>query len=271
MIDRIYLTIAFFVAFFAIFIGPAGTLGPPAASVAYTGFVVIIAAVLWKIGGGKAEEGLVRGSPRFLPGVLLISGPLVLLLGASVTGHPTGERPGLFLLNTTALLVGVSVVLIGYAILSARLWEAGQRPLATLGIVGFAIGFVIFAANMLFRYAVIASGAAGGFVVADKVVFPMLGEIPFPLPSDPSWLVFTYVWVTLRRAASGLISSLVPAAYGAALARAGWIGRTGGSVFVVLGLALALVMGAGWIVLGNPVVNFLLFFLGVPFMTVVLP
>src|SRR5918998_1329805 len=187
MIDRIYLPIAFFVAFFAIFIGPAGTLGPPAAPVAYTGFVVITAAVLWKIGGGKAEGGLVRGSPPFLPGVLFISGP-------------------------PALLLGVSVVLIGYAILSARLWEAGQRPLATLGIVGFAIGFVIFAANMLFRYAVIASGAAGGFVVADKVVFPTLGEIPFPLPSDPSWLVFTYVWVTLMLAAYGLISSLVPAA-----------------------------------------------------------
>lgn len=270
-IGSVYLWIAFFVAFFAIFAGPVRALGAPLASVAYTAFVAVTAAVLWSAGAAKTEEGRAWRRPSFLPGVLLLAGPLVLLLGASVTGHPTAARPGYFLLNTTALLLGVLVLLFGCALLSARLWGAGERLLSVLGIAGFLLGAVLFAANMLFRYAVIASGAAEAFVVADRQVFPTLGTISFPLEAEPSWLAFLYIWATLMLAAYGLISYLVSAAYGAALLRIGWVGKTGGTIFVTLGLALALVMGPGWLLLSNPVVEFLLFLLGVPFMTVVLP
>lgn len=270
-LDSIYLPIAFFVAFIAIFIEPVRALGAPLASVAYAAFVVLTASVVWTTGAKKTKHGRARRPPSFLPGVLLLSGPLVLLLGASVTGPPTGARPGYFLFNTTALLLGVLILSAGYAALSARLWRAGERPLSVLGISGFLIGAALCVANMLFRYSVIASGSAEAFVVADRQVFPRLGDISFPLESEPSWLAFLYVWATLMLAAYGLISYLVAAAYGAALAKVGWIGRTGGLVFVTLGLALGLVMGPGWLFLNSPVIEGLLFFLGVPFMTVVLP
>ncbi len=268
---RVYLPVAFFVAFFAIFAGPVRVLGAPLASVAYAAFVTVTAAVLWSAGASRTERGRAWGRSSFLPAVLLLAGPLVLLLGASVTGHPTADRPGYFLFNTTALLLGVLILLAGFALLSARLWQAGGRLLPALGIFGFLLGSVMFVANMIFRYAVVASGAAGAFVVADAQVFPKLGEISFPLEADPSWLAFLYVWATLMLAAYGLISYLAAAIYGASLAKAGWIGRTAGTMFAALGLAPALVMGPGWLFLGNPAVEGLLFFLGVPFMMVVLP
>lgn len=269
--DGIYLSTAFFLAFLAIFVGPTRVLPAPLAGAAYAGLVLFVAGVVWRIGGTKTGRGYARQSSLFLPGALLLAGPLVLVLGASVTGHPTADRPGHFLFNTTALLVGVLVLLAGFALLSARLWRTGRRLLPALGIAGVLIGAALYAANMIFRYAVIASGAAEAFVVADLRVFPELGEISFPLQTEPSWLAFLYVWATLMLAAYGLLSYLAAAVYGAALLRAGWIGKIGGRVVVVLGLSLALVMGPGWLLLGNPVVEALIFFLGVPFMTVVLP
>ena len=267
----IYLSSAFFLAFLAIFVGPARLLPVPAAVAVYAAFVALVVAVIWRIGATKLANGYARRSPSFLPGVLLLAGPLVLILGASITGHPTADRPGLFLLNTTALLIGVLILQAGFVLLSVRLWQEGERLLPALGLAGFLIGTAMFAANMVFRYAVTASGAADAFVLADRQVFPTLGEISFPLQSEPSWLVFLYVWATLMLAAYGFLSYLVAAAYGASLARSGWIGRNGGRILVGIGLAFALVMGPGWLLLDNPVVGFLIFFLGVPFMTVVLP
>lgn len=270
-ITAAYLPVAFFVAFAAIFAGPVRTLGAPLATIAYAALVVFTAAVVCSIGMSKV--GGVRSWRRspFLPGVLLLGGPLVLILGASVTGHPTADRPGYFLFNTSALLLGVLILAAGYATLSARLWQAGERLYSVLGIVGFALGFALYAASMIFRYAVIASGAAEAFVVADRQVFPTLGSISFPLGGDPSWLAFLYAWATLMLAGYGLLSYLVSAAFGVALMKVGWIGSVGGTVVVTLGLVLALVMGPGWLFLNNPAVEFLLFLLGVPFMTVVLP
>jgi hypothetical protein len=60
----------------------------------------------------KTNAGRVRKHPSFLPGVLLIAGPLTLLLGASVTGQPWAPRPGDYLLNTTAIFLG-SLLLVG--------------------------------------------------------------------------------------------------------------------------------------------------------------
>lgn len=268
---RIHLSGAFLIAFLAIFVGPSRVLPAPVALAAYAGILAFVVTVVWRIGAAKTEGDYARRSPSFLPGALLLAGPLVLILGASVTGHPTADRPGYFLFNTTALLAGVLLLLAAFALLSARLWQAGGRLLPMLGLVGFVVGTAMYVANMIFRYAVIASGAADAFVVADRQVFPTLGEISFPLQAEPSWLAFIYVWATLMLAAYGALSYLVAALYGASLARSGWIGKTGGGVIVTLGLAFALVMGPGWLLLGNQVVGFLIFFLGVPFMTVVLP
>ena len=218
------------------------------------------------------EETAVRfyGQPAFLPGVLLIAGPLVLFMGAS-TGPPTPARAGDYLFNTTGLLLGVLIMLLGCALLSARLWESGERTWSVLGFAGLLVGVVLYALNMISRYAQIAAGAATPFVEAERQVFPGIGNLSLPLDAQPSWPAFVWVLFTLMLAAYGVTVYLASAAYATAMLRAGWIGRIGGSIFAVLGLALGLIMSAGWLFLGNSVVETLLFFLGVPFATVILP
>ena len=232
--------------------------------------LALVAAAVLAAGSAKGPEGRAREHPGFLPGVLLIAGPITLFMGATA-GPPTPAHPGDYLFNTTGLLLGVFVVLLGYAGLSARLWDRGERTWSVLGLAGVLVGTVLYALNMIFRYAQVAAGNAAPFAEAERQVFPGLGNISFPLIAEPSWPVFLYVWATLMLAAYAALAYLCAAAYGAALLRAGCVGKVGGTTFVVLGLALALIVGSGWLFLSYPVAETLLFFLGVPFMTVILP
>jgi hypothetical protein len=61
--------------------------------------------------------------------------------------------------------------------------------------------------------------------------------------------------------------------FGAALVRVGWIGESGGHVFVTLNLALALAMTAGMILAGSgsAAAAWTVFILAIPFMVFVLP
>jgi hypothetical protein len=81
--------------------------GTGALIVGYAVFVALTGAVIWKLGAAKTKLGLAREHPVFVPGAMLVAGPLALLLGASVTGEPTAARPGGYLLNTTAILWGL--------------------------------------------------------------------------------------------------------------------------------------------------------------------
>ena len=156
-IASIYLWIA---PLLSILVGGLRNLAGTEALIAgYAVFVALTAAAIWKL--GAAKEGRVREHPAFVPGVLLAAGPLTLLLGASVTGEPTAARPGDYLLNTTAILLGSLILVAGFVVLFARLWEAGQRLLPVLGLAGLLAGTALWLANLVFRYAVVASGAAG--------------------------------------------------------------------------------------------------------------
>jgi hypothetical protein len=114
-----YLWIALFLAI------PVGRLrdllGPEALICGYVAFVALFAGAVWKVGRARRIAHRVRERPTFLPGVLLLAGPVALLLGASVTGEPTASRPGDFVLNTTSILVGSVILIGGFIALSARL------------------------------------------------------------------------------------------------------------------------------------------------------
>jgi hypothetical protein len=158
-LSSVYLWIALFLTV------PVGRLrdlfGPEALICGYAVFVVLTAVAVWKLGTAKPKVGWrVQEDPAFLPGILLLSGPLALLLGASVTGEPA-TLPGDYLLNTTAILLGSVILVGGYVVLSVRLWEAGQRLLPFLGLASLLVGAAVWLANLVFRYAVVASGAAG--------------------------------------------------------------------------------------------------------------
>lgn len=265
-----YLWIALFLAI------PVGRLrdlvGAEALICGFILFVALTAVAVWKIGAVKTSAGRNREHPSFLPGALLASGPLALLLGASVTGEPTAARPGDYLLNTTAILVGSAILLGGFVALFLRLWETGQRLLPTLGLAGLLIGGAVWLANLLFRYAVVASGAAGFQAEVENSAW-VANEYLRGLEGEPSWMEFLLVWTDMLQLAFVLLAYLAAAALGAALSRAGWLGRFGGGVFVGLNLALAFAAGGGIVLAGygSAAGAWTAYVLTIPFMVFVLP
>ena len=238
----------------------------------YAVFVAVTAVAVWKVGSAKAESGVVREHPAFLPGALLLSGPLALALGAFVTGEPTAARPGDYLLNTTAILLGSGILVAGFVVLFARLFEAGEQLLPLLGIVGLLVGSAVWLANLLFRYAVVASGAAELQAAVEDRAWVAHGYLR-GLEGVPSWMEFLLVWTDMAQLTFVLMAYLATAAFGAALTRAGWVGGIGGSVFVGLNLALALTVTLGIILAasGSAVAAWTAFVLSIPFMVFVLP
>ena len=269
-IGTLYLWVALFLTI------PVGLLrnlaGTGALLAGYAVFVAVTAIVVWRIGSTKAESGLAREHPAFLPGLLLLAGPLALLLGASVTGEPTASLPGDYLLNTTAILVGSVVLISGFVALSARLWEAGQRLLPVLGISALLVGSAVWIANLVFRYAVVASGAAVTQARVEERAW-RASEYLRGLRGEPSWIKFLLVWTDLLQLAFVLLSYLAAAALGAAAVRAGYLGRVGGGVFVALNLVLTVAVLAGIVLAGggSGAAAWTAFILTAPFMVFVLP
>jgi hypothetical protein len=179
--------------------------GTSALLAAYAAFVALTATAIWKIGAAKTKETRVREHPAFLPGVLLVAGPLVLMLGASVTGEPTASRPGDYLLNTTAILLGSVILVAGFVVLTAKLWEDEERLFPLLGISGLLVGAAPWLANLVFRYAVVASGAAGLQAEAEDRAW-VAHEYLRGLQSEPSWMGFLLVWTDMTQVTSVLLS-----------------------------------------------------------------
>ena len=124
-ISGIYLWIALFLA---IAVGQLRSLaGTEALLAGHAIFLALTAAAIWKISATKSESGIVREHPTFLPGVLILAAPLALLLGASVTGEPTAARPGDYLLNTTAILLGSAILVAGFVALLTNLAHRHQE------------------------------------------------------------------------------------------------------------------------------------------------
>jgi hypothetical protein len=267
-LSSIYLWVALFLAV------PVGQLrnlaGVVALIVGYAVFVALGAAVIWRLGVANSTSGLARKHPAFVPGAMLVAGPLVLLLGVSVTGEPTAARPGDYLLNTTAILLGSVILIAGFVVLFVKLWEAGERLLAVLGLAGLLGGTAMWLANLVFRYAVVASGAAGLQAEVENRAW-VAHEYLLGLAAELSWMEFLLVWTDMMQLAFVLLTYLAAAAFGAALIKAGWIWKIGGRIFVALNLALALAVTIGLILAGSVVAAWTVFILTIPFMVFVLP
>ena len=267
---RAYLWIALFLTI------PVGLLRDAAGTgvllCGYAVFVTITAAAILTVGAPQTGQGRpAREGATFLPGVLLAVGPLVLLLGASVTGEPTASLPGDYLLNTTAISLGSVILIGGFLTLAERLWEAGQRLLPVLALAGLLVGAAVWLANLVFRYAVVASGAAGLQARVEDRAW-VAHEYLRGLSGTPSWMELLLVWTDLLQLAFVLLSYLSAAAFGVAMVRAGWLGRVGGGVFVGLNLALMVVVLAGIILAGgNLIAAWTAYILTAPFMVFIMP
>jgi hypothetical protein len=168
--------------------------------------------------------------------------------------------------------LGSVILIAGFVMLFVRLWEAGDRLLPLLGLAGLLVGAALWSANLIFRYAVVASGAAGLQAEVEDRAW-VAHEYLLGLPGEPSWIEFLLVWTDMLQLAFVLLAYLTAAAFGGALVRVGWIGKTGGRVFVTLNLALALAMTAGLILVGSgsTAAAWTVFILAIPFMVFILP
>jgi hypothetical protein len=84
VLQRISETYLWIALFLAVLVGQLRDLAGTGALIAgYAVFVTLTGAVIWKNGAAKTKSGLAREHPAFVPGVLLVAGPLALLLGAS--------------------------------------------------------------------------------------------------------------------------------------------------------------------------------------------
>ena len=266
----IYPWAALFIAFAPLGVRPAAGIG--AALAVAIANLALVAAGVWLVGARAEEAGRARAHSAFLPGALLLAGPLALLALAAVTGEPTASRRAEFLVNATGLLLGALLLLLGFTLLAARLWAVGERALPTLGLTGLTVGTALWVANLVARYAVVASGAAG-LHAAIEGDYWVASRYLLGLPGEPSWLAFLLVWLDMLQLAYLVAAYLCAAAFAAALARAGWLGRVGGRITTALGLALALavVLGILLAAAGSRGGALLAFALTIPFMSAILP
>jgi hypothetical protein len=111
-------------------------------------------------------------------------------------------------------------------------------------------GAAVWLANLVFRYAVVASEAAGLLAEVEDRAW-VANEYLRGLEGTPSWMDLLLVWTDMLQLAFVVLAYLAAAALGAALVGAGWLGRFGGSVFVGLNVALALTLITGIILAGH--------------------
>ena len=133
-------------------------------------------------------------------------------------------------------------------------------------------GAAVWLANLVFRYAVVASGAAGLQAEAEDRSW-VAHEYLRGLGSVPSWMDLLLVWTDMLQLTFVVLAYLAAAALGAALIRTGWLGKLGGSVFVGLNLALAVAVIAGIVLAGygSAAGAWAACVLSIPFIVFVLP
>jgi hypothetical protein len=155
---------------------------------------------------------------------LLLAGPTLVLLGAvtwpggdlaSIAGKPEGHvtTAGLFLL-------GSFVTLAGFVGLRTALRGAGDDWLSRLGLVGLEVGTALWTIHLLVRIA---------------VVLPVARAAAEP----PSWFEPMVTLSGGLYAVYMVLAYLATAAYGGALARAGWVSGGWGRGLVWFGLVAA--------------------------------
>ena len=93
------------------------------------------------------------------------------------------------------------------------------------------------------------------------------------LEGIPSWMDLLLVWTDMLQLAFVVLAYLAAAAFGAALSKAGWLGRLGGVAFVGLNLVLAFTVMAGIILAGygSAAAAWAAYILTIPFLVFILP
>lgn len=186
-------------------------------STVHVGVVVL---ALWALGAWSREEGRAAAG-------LLIVGAVIFWLGATTF-------PGMSLEEITAnlpahlwtsgtFLLAVFITLVGLALFTLALREAGDRFLSILGLLAFAFGSIFWTMHVAFRLTVM-PWAADEF---SRTAMP------------PAWFQPWRNWSGLLFGIYSVLANLALVAYGGAILETGLLVRWAGWTCVVLGLLAA--------------------------------
>jgi hypothetical protein len=194
---------------------------------------------------GAAEEKPEAATHRLLrlASLLLMMGAAVVWIGAGI--HPgtaafsrgAAAYPGADFLNfpapradwrfnTAALAAGALLTLAGFAVLTARLWKARERLYSSVGLAMFFLAAGVWLADCGSRWLLFEPTAEE---------WRSVGEFGLVLPP---WLeIGRYGFFRILHLAYMTLAYLAIAAYGVALAKTAWVGKTWGRAFAALGFA----------------------------------
>jgi hypothetical protein len=206
---------------------------------------------------------------------LVLAGVGVFAL-ASLTGAPTAQRPAAMLLNAAVLLAVAVVLLVAGALLALRAGHGAGRAPAALGLLALVVGSVGYLANLVARWAVVLSGAAGLQARVEESAW-MASAYLLGLPGEPSFVVLLLVWFDLLQVVYLVLVYLGFAALATALGRTGHVRVRTARALAVAGSVLALLVAVGAVLASalpapmGAVAAEVAFVLTIPFMSTALP
>jgi hypothetical protein len=233
-----------------------------ALDLAYLGGAVLLVRAL----GGRAD-------PQAAALVLAGAGLFALV---APTGEPTAREPALMLLNA-GVLAAVAVTLLVVAVrLAFRCGTGPARVPAALGLLALVVGSSGYLLNLLARWAVVLSGAAG--LQADVEASSWVAHAYLPgLDTEPTFLGYLLVLLDLLQVAYVVLTYLGFAALAVGLGRAGALPAAGARRTGAAGTVLAAGTGTSAALAfvlpgtGGTVAAWSAFVLTIPFMSTLLP
>ena len=183
-------------------------LGLPAGVAGATAGLIVMAFAMWARGMFKWEDlPTAYGLARLL---LVGGGAIVWVMGAA--GPPRRRDVTLAFYNNFGLIVGLFVILLGFAALKAELQKEKRGALAAVGHASFSISYVVWILQCCMIWAFLRAPAMG-----------------LPKAQQPDWLLFTFpVWDHLDslRLVSAYLASAAFASAGILTGRISrWPGR----------------------------------------------
>jgi hypothetical protein len=209
------------------------------------------------------------------PAAWLIAPAAVIFSLASLTGAPTAREPGAMVANAAVLGVAAGILLIGYVVAAARMWDSPGRGAAAIAVVTISVGTAVYLINLLARFAVVLSGAAPAHAAVEDRAWQAYAYL-LGLDGEPSPLTLLLVWLDLLQFAYVVLAYLSAATLGVAVYRGCVLTRNRMRAVAAAGVLLAAAALAGG-VLGStsaglgPTGAGVAFAATIPFMTTLLP
>jgi hypothetical protein len=189
--------------------------------------VLVVCAAMWTLKAWSRDAAGSGLDLRRVAAALFIAGAVIFWVGArtfpgmaldAVAGNVAGYQ-----WTSANFLLATVITIVGLTLLARALHEAGDRVLASLGLIVFTFGSVFWVVHLVFRMTVVVQAADAWRVTA----------------MTPDWYEPWRGWAGLLFAVYSVLAYLGLAAYGGALLGLQWVPRWIGWTCVLAGVLAA--------------------------------